>query len=413
MAQDALELEKKLLEKQEKLESEKAQLEKTREEYREKLQKVTNLSAEEARKLLMDELEHSESAAVSRYIREREEDAKATADKKAQEVLVEAMRHGAINYVAEFTVSIVKVADEEMKGRIIGKEGRNIRAFESATGVDIDLDEEGVIRLSSFDSVRREIARRALEVLLKDTRIQPFRIEEVVNQTKQEVEKVMFEEGEKLAHDVGIFNLPVDLLKMLGRFKFRTSYGQNLVTHSLEVTKIATALASEIGADVNVAKLGALFHDIGKVVEGEGSHVKLGVEVLKRYNIPEPIINCVAEHHEDKPFSSVESVLVHIADQVSGGRPGARYEDVENYAKRLKEMEDMAKSYEGVEDAYAFEAGRELRVIINPGLLDDAQTTIIAKKLREEISQKLAIPGEVKVTAIREFRAVVGENLAV
>ncbi len=412
MANDALDVEKKLLEKQEKLEAEKEKLDKEKEEYREKLQKVAHLSQEEAKKALLEETEKSEAASVAKFIRQSEEEAKRTADKKAQEVLVEAMRHGAINYVAEFTVSIVRVSDEEMKGRIIGKEGRNIRAFEQATGVDIDLDEEGIIRLSSFDSVRREIARRALEVLLKDTRIQPFRIEEVVAQTKQEVEKVMLQEGENLAHEVSVFNLPVDLLKMLGRFKFRTSYGQNLVTHSLEVTKIATALASEVGADVNVAKLGALFHDIGKVVEGEGSHVKLGVELLKRYNMPEAIINCVAEHHEDKPFSSVESVLVHIADQVSGGRPGARYEDVENYAKRLKEMEDMAKSYEGVEDAYAFEAGRELRVIINPGILDDAQTTIIAKKLRDDISQRLAIPGEVKVTAIREFRAVVGETLA-
>lgn len=409
---DALDLEKKLLEKEEKLEQQKAQLEKEKEAYRQKLQNITHLSVEEAKKELLSETEKSEAASVAKFIRESEEEAKRTADKKAQEVLVEAMRHGAINYVAEFTVSIVKVADEEMKGRIIGKEGRNIRAFESATGVDIDLDEEGVIRLSSFDSVRREIARRALEMLLKDTRIQPFRIEEVVKQTKEEVEKIMFQEGETLAHEVGIFNLPVDLLKMLGRFKFRTSYGQNLVTHSLEVTKIAMALASEIGADVNVVKLGALFHDIGKVVEGEGSHVKLGVELLKRYNMPEAVINCVAEHHEDKPFSSVESVLVHIADQVSGGRPGARYQDVEDYAKRLKEMENLAKGYEGVEDAYAFEAGRELRVIINPGILDDAQTTIIAKKLRDEISQRLAIPGEVKVTAIREFRAISGETLA-
>lgn len=409
---DVLDLEKKLLEKEEKLEAEKEKLEKEKGEYREKLQKLAHMNADEARDALLAETEKSEAAAVAKFIRESEEEAKRTADTKAQEVLAEAMRHGAIKYVAEFTVSIVKVQDEEMKGRIIGKEGRNIRAFEQATGVDIDLDEEGIIRLSSFDSVRREIARRALEVLLKDTRIQPFRIEEVVNQTRLEVEKIMFQEGERLAHEVGIFNLPVDLLKMLGRFKFRTSYGQNLVTHSLEVTKIATALASEVGADVNVAKLGALFHDIGKVVEGEGSHVKLGVELLKRYNMPDAIINCVAEHHEDKPFSSVESVIVHIADQVSGGRPGARYEDVENYAKRLKEMEDLAKSYEGVEDAYAFEAGRELRVIINPGLLDDAQTTIIAKKLRDEISQRLAIPGEVKVTAIREFRAIAGETLA-
>lgn len=411
MANDTLDIEKKLLEKQEKLDELKESLDHQKEEYREKLQQLAHMTADEARDALLTETEKAESAAVAKLIKEREEVAKATADKKAQEVLVEAMRHGAINYVAEFTVSVIKVESEEVKGRIIGKEGRNIRAFESATGVDIDLDEEGVIRLSSFDSVRREIARRALEVLLKDTRIQPFRIEEVVNQTKADLEKIMFQEGEKLAHEAGVFNLPVDLIKMLGRFKFRTSYGQNLISHSMEVSKIAVGIAEEIGADVDVVRLGGLLHDIGKVVEGEGSHVKLGVELLKRFGLPEVIINTVAEHHEDKPFSSVESVIVHIADQVSGGRPGARYEDVEKYANRLKEMEDMAKKYEGVEDAYAFEAGRELRVIINPGKLDDAQTVIVATKLRDEISKSLAIPGEVKVTAIREFRAVVGENL--
>jgi ribonuclease Y len=408
---DVLDLEKKLLEKQEKLEQLQEKLDKEKEDYREKLQNLSHMTQDEARNALLEETEKSEAAAVAKLIREREEEAKRTADRKAQEVIVEAMRHGAISYVAEFTVSIVKVEDEEMKGRIIGKEGRNIRAFESATGVDIDLDEEGVIRLSSFDSVRREIARRALEVLLKDTRIQPFRIEEVVNQTKADLEKIMFQEGEKLAHEAGVFNLPVDLIRMIGRFKFRTSYGQNLITHSMEVSKIAVGIAQEIGANVDIVRLGGLLHDIGKVVEGEGSHVKLGVELLKRYNIPEEIVNTVAEHHEDKPFSSVESVIVHIADQASGGRPGARYEDVEKYANRLKDMEDMAKRYEGVEDAYAFEAGRELRVIINPGKLDDAQTVIVAKKLRDEISNSMAIPGEVKVTAIREFRAVVGESL--
>ena len=412
MAQDdVLVLEKKLLEKQEKLDAEKADLEKQKENYREKLQNIAHMTRDEAKAELLKETEDSEAASVAKLIKEREEEAKRTADTNAREVLVEAMRHGALNYVAEFTVSIIKVADEEMKGRIIGKEGRNIRALESATGVDVDLDEEGVIRVSSFDSVRREIAKRSIEKLLVDSRIQPFRIEEIVEQTKQEVEKIMFQEGEKLAHEVGIFNLPVDLLQMLGRFKFRTSYGQNLVTHSLEVTKVGMHIAAEVGADVNIVKLGCLFHDIGKVVEGEGSHVKLGVELLKKYNIPQPIIDCVAQHHEDIPFSSLESVIVHIADQVSGARPGARYEDVENYAKRLKEMEDMAKKYEGVEDAYAFEAGRELRVIVNPGKLDDAQTVIMAKKLRDEISNALAIPGEVKVTAIREFRAVSGETI--
>ncbi|MEK7160259.1 MAG: HDIG domain-containing metalloprotein, partial [Patescibacteria group bacterium] len=269
--------------------------------------------------------------------------------------------------------------------------------------------EEGVIRLSSFDQIRREIARRALELLIKDTRIQPFRIEEIVNETKKEVEKVMLEEGEKLAHEVGVFNLSRDLLTILGRFKFRTSYGQNLVVHTLEETKIGIHIAEEVGADVNVVRLGCLFHDIGKVVEGEGSHVTLGVDLLKRFNIPEPIVNCVAEHHEDKPFSSIESVIVHIADAISGARPGARYEDVEGYAKRLTEMEEIAKKHDGVEDAYAFEAGRELRVIINPGKLDDAQTTVIAAKIREEISKSQAVPGEIKVTAIREFRAIATE----
>lgn len=407
---DIIVLEKKLLEREEKLDQEKEKLEKEKQAYREKLEKLSGLTQSEAKKALLEEVEKEEAGAVARIIKEHEEEAKTTANKKAQEILVEAMRHGAINYIAEYTVSIIKVLDEEMKGRIIGKEGRNIRAFEQATGVDIDLDEEGIIRISSFDQVRREIARRALEKLLKDTRIQPFRIEEVVEQTKQEVDKIMLEEGEKLSHEVGVYNLPVDLIKTLGRFKFRTSYGQNLVTHSLEVTKIGVAIAEEIGADVNIVRLGALFHDIGKVVEGEGSHVKLGVELLKRFNIPEKIINCVAEHHEDKPFSSVESVIVHIADAASGSRPGARYEDVENYAKRLKEMEDIAKKYEGIEDAYAFEAGRELRVIINSDKLDDAQTVIMAKKIRDEVSNALAIPGEVKVTAIREFRAVVSET---
>lgn len=414
---ELLVLEKKLLEKEERLTSEKEKIEEEKhvlsqkkEEYLQKLQKISGLTTDEAKQRLLQEVEESETAIVARIIKEKEDEAKRTADKKAQEILVEAMRHGALNYIAEYTVSIIKVAEEEMKGRIIGKEGRNIRAFEQATGVDIDLDEEGIIRISSFDQVRREIARRSLEKLLKDTRIQPFRIEEIVEQTKLEVDKVMLEEGEKLAHEVSAYQLPVDLLRMLGRFKFRTSYGQNLVTHSLEVTKIAVALANEIGADVNIVRLGALFHDIGKIVDAEGSHVKLGVELLKRYNLPETVINCVAEHHEDKPFSSVESVLVHIADAASASRPGARYEDVENYAKRLKEMEDIAKRYQGVEDAYAFEAGRELRVIINPGKLDDAQTTIIAKKIRDDVSKALAIPGEIKVTAIREFRFVAGES---
>ncbi len=413
---DLLDLEKKLIEKQDKidrereeLEREKERFEEEREEYKKKLQKASGLTAEEAKKELLSEVEKSNASEIAKILKEREEEVKRIADKKAQEILLDSMRHGALNYIAEYTVSIVKIPDEEMKGRIIGKEGRNIRAFEQATGVDVDLDEEGVIRLSSFDQVRREIARRALEKLIKDTRIQPFRIEELVKETEEEVEKIMFEEGERLAHEAGVYNLPRELISMLGRFKFRTSYGQNLVVHTLEETKIGVHIAEELGADVNIVRLGCLFHDIGKVVPGEGSHVKLGVEYLKKFNIPEPVINCVAEHHEDKPFSSIESVIVYIADAISGARPGARYEDVEEYAKRLTEMEEIAKKYEGVAEAYAFEAGRELRVIIDPGKLTDEETTVLAEKIRQEVSKALAIPGEVKVTAIREFRAVSSE----
>ncbi len=411
--QDLLKLEQKLLEREERLDSErekldkeKQELQKLKEDYREKLSKVSGLTADEAKKEFLKEIEDKETQAAAKIIREREEFAKKTADKKAQEILVEAMRHGALNHIAEYTVSAVRIPEEDLKGRIIGKEGRNIRAFEQATGVDVDLDEEGVIRLSSFDSVRREIARRSLEKLIKDTRIQPFRIEEIVDQTKKEVEKIMFEEGEKLAHEVGVYNVPTELLALLGRFKFRTSYGQNLISHTLEETKIGIHLAKEIGADANIVRLGCLFHDVGKVIEGEGNHVTLGADLLKKFNMPQPIIDCVLEHHEDKPFSSIESVLVYIADAISGARPGARYEDVEDYAKRLKEMEEIAKGYEGVVDAYAFEAGRELRVIINPGKLDDSQTTLLAAKLRDEINRSMVVPGEVKVTAIREFRVV-------
>jgi len=415
--QDLIILEKKLLEKEERLDREKELIEKHKEdlakineEYRDKLQKVSGMTSDEAKQELIHETEIKEVKTIAKIIKEKEEEAKRTADKKAREILVDSMRHGAISYIAEYTVSTVKISDEDLKGRIIGKEGRNIRAFEQATGVDVDLDEEGIIRLSSFDQVRREIARRSLEKLIKDTRIQPFRIEEIVDQTKQEVEKIMREEGEKLAHEVGVFNLPSELLSILGRFKFRTSYGQNLVVHTLEETKIGLHIAYELGADANTIRLGCLFHDIGKVVEGEGSHVTLGADLLKRFNMPIPVINCVLEHHEDKPFSAIESIIVYIADAISGARPGARYEDVEAYAKRLRDMEEIAKKYNGVEDAYAFEAGRELRVIINPGMLGDAQTTLVAQKIREEVSNKLAVPGEVKVTAIREFRAVSSDS---
>lgn len=415
--QDLIELEKKLIERQvkldtmqEEIEKEKIALDKKRQEYIEKLERSGSLTTDEATKRLIEEAEKDASMQLAKIIKATEEDARATADKRAQEIVMDSLKHGALNFIPEYTVSIVKLEEEDMKGRIIGKEGRNIRAFEQATGVDVDLDEEGIIRLSSFDQIRREVARRSLEKLLKDSRVQPFRIEEVVKQTREELEKIMFEEGEKLAQEVSIFNLPPDLFPLLGRMKFRTSYGQNLLVHSLEVAKLAVHIGHEIGANVDIIRVGALFHDIGKIMEGDGSHVKLGVDLLKKYNFPEPIINTVAEHHEDKPFSSVESIIVHVADAISASRPGARYEELEKYGVRLSEMEKIARNYEGVEDAYAFEAGRELRVIINPGKLSDDETVVLSKKIQEEVASSQAVPGEVKVTAIREFRAVFPEN---
>lgn len=382
------------------------QLKKLQEEYIAKLEKVSGLTRDEARRELLKEVEKDSREEIARRLKELDEKIRQEADSKAREILVDAMNHGATEYVAEYTVSTVKVPDEDMKGRIIGKEGRNIRVFESITGVDVGLDEEGIIRLSCFDSVRREIARVTLEKLLRDTRIQPARIEEIYQQTKKEIERIIFEEGQKLLHEAGIFNLHPDLIAYVGRYKYRFSYGQNMLAHALEQVKIAVKIADEVGADSNIIRLGSLLSDIGKVItDKEGSHVTLGVELLKKYNMPKPVIDCVAEHHEDRPFSSIESVIVHIADAISGARPGARYEDYETYTKRLSDLEELAKKHEGVKDAFAFQAGRELRVIVDPGTLDDNETVILAHKIKQEVDQKLIVPGEVKVTVIREFRA--------
>ncbi len=372
-----------------------------------KLEKLAHMTRDEARQAILGELRDKLKEESAKEIREAESQAREEAEVKAKEILVEAMRHGATDYVPEYTVSVVKVADEEVKGRVIGKEGRNIRAFETATGVDVDLDEEGVIRLSSFDPVRREVARVTLERLLRDGRVQPTRIEELVEQVRKEIDRIMFEEGQKLAHAVGVYNLPAPVLATLGRFKYRFSYGQNMIAHTLEETKIGISLAHEIGADVNVVRLGCLLHDIGKVVtDKEGSHVELGVELLKKYGMPQKVIDCVAQHHEDTPFTSIESMLVYIADAISGSRPGARYEDIEGYIKRLTDLETIAKSHKGVKESFAFQAGRELRVVVDPGVVDDAAATVMAHELKEEIEKKLTYPGTIKISVIRELRAV-------
>lgn len=371
-----------------------------------KLENVAKLTREEARSLILTELKGELEGDIAREIKDAEDRAKEEAEVKAREILVDAMKHGATDYVPEYTVSVIKVTDEEVKGRIIGKEGRNIRAFETATGVDVDLDEEGVIRLSSFDPVRREIARVALERLLRDGRVQPGRIEELIEQVKKELERIMFEEGQKLCHSVGVYNLPPPLIATLGRFKYRYSFGQNMIAHTMEETKIGVAIAAEIGADANIVRLGCLLHDIGKIVtDKEGNHIELGVELCKKYGLPQKVTDCVAQHHEDTPFTSVESMIVYIADAISGSRPGARYENYDEYVKRLKDLEEIAKSKVGVTESFAFQAGREIRVLVDPGKVTDAAAVAMAREIRDEIAQKVMVPGSVKVTVIRELRA--------
>ncbi|OGG14407.1 ribonuclease Y [Candidatus Gottesmanbacteria bacterium RIFCSPHIGHO2_01_FULL_46_14] len=400
------EAEDELRRKTEELKRREGEVDRLQKEHITKLEHVAHLTRDEGRQQILSALKDQLQEEMAREIREAQDRAKEESGEKAREILVDAMRHGATDYVAEFTVSIIKVTDEEMKGRIIGKEGRNIRAFETATGVDVDLDEEGVIRLSCFDPVRREIARVSLERLLRDGRVQPGRIEEVVVQVKGEIERIMFEEGQKLCHALGVYNLPAPVVALLGRFKYRFSYGQNMIAHTLEETKIGIALAQEVGADVNIVRLGCLLHDIGKVAtDGEGSHVELGVQILKKYNIPSRVIDCVAQHHEDTPFNSIEAVLVYIADAISGSRPGARYENYDAYVKRLKDLEEIAKGHEGVREAFAFQAGRELRVVVDPGRVDDSTATIMASQLKSEIEKKLTYPGQIKITVVRELRA--------
>ncbi|MBI2590748.1 MAG: ribonuclease Y [Candidatus Blackburnbacteria bacterium] len=378
----------------------------TREEYIKKLERASNLTREEAKKQLLSEIEKDIVAEKARRIRQMEESIKLEAQEKSREILADAMRHGATGYVAEYTVSSVRLPNDEVKGRIIGREGRNIRAFEQATGVEIELDETNELRLSSFDAIRREIAKRSLEQLVKDGRIQPTRIDEVVAQVQAQMEDVLLEEGKIICHTCGVYDLPLELVRLIGRYKFRTSYGQNLALHTIEETKIGVQIAHEIGANVEIVKKGCLLHDIGKVVtDEEGTHVQLGVSVLKKYGLLQEVIDTVAEHHEDKPFSSVESVIVYTADAISGSRPGARYEPIEAYTSRMEGIEKIASEFGGVDRVFAFQAGREVQVIVNPkDVLDDELTTMaydIARKLEKEVEYA----GQIKVNVLRQTQA--------
>lgn len=396
-----------LIDKDKQIEMKKEEYEKEKDKIIIKLEKIAQMTKDEARKLLLSAWEDKLKGEVAKKIRIAEEQIKNRSTEKAKEILVEAMRYGATDYVSEYTLSVIQLPNDDYKGRIIGKDGRNIRAFELATGVDVDLEEEGVIRISSFDSVRREIARISLEKLIKDGRIQPQRIEEIVKKVKTEVDQIIFKAGEDLTHKVGVFNLPDEIIKLLGQFKFRYSYGQNMILHTLEETKIGIALAHELKADVNTVKLGCLLHDIGKVItDKEGSHIGLGVDLLNKHHFPKKIIDTVAAHHEDIPFPSTEAIIVYISDSVSGGRPGARHEDFQEYVKRIDTIEETARKQKGVKDVYALQAGRELRVIVRPNDVSDDEATILALKIKEDLETKFDVfPGQIKITVLREYRA--------
>ncbi len=372
-----------------------------------KLEKISNMTREEAKKALLDEVQKELSAEIAKKIRQAEERIRLDAKEKGKELILDSMRHGVTQYVAEYTVSTVALPNDEAKGRIIGAGGRNIRTFERATGVEIEIDEGNEIRLSSFDSIRREVARRALEILIQDSRIQPSRIEEVVVQVRRQMDDILLEEGKKIVEECGVFNLSLELIKLIGRYRFRTSYGQNLGVHTIEETKIGVNIAQEVGANVDTVRLGCLLHDIGKVVtDEEGTHVEAGVATLKKYGLPKEVVNAVAEHHEDKPFSSMESVVVWIADAVSGSRPGARYEPHEGYVKRMNKIEELSKSFPGVSEVFAFQAGRDVRVIVNPEEVDDDKTTVLAHDIVRRLEKEAEYAGQIKVTVIREVRAV-------
>ena len=373
------------------------------------LERLSGLSTEDAKKELLQSVEEEVKHETAMLIKDLEQQAKEEADKKAREIISLAIQRCAADHVAETTVSVVALPNDEMKGRIIGREGRNIRTLETLTGIDLIIDDtpEAVI-ISGFDPVRREVARVALEKLINDGRIHPSRIEEMVEKAQKEVEQKIKEAGEQATFAVGVHGLHPELIKLLGRLKYRTSYGQNVLNHSIEVAHLAGLMASELGVDVVLAKRAGLLHDIGKAIdhEMEGSHVEIGMEIAKKYRESELVLNAIMAHHGDVEPKSVEAVLVAAADAVSAARPGARRETLESYLKRLTRLEEISESFEGVEKCFAVQAGREIRIMVKPDQIDDATSILLARDIAKKIEAEMEYPGQIKVVIIRETRAV-------
>jgi ribonuclease Y len=374
-----------------------------------RLEELAGLSVDDAKAELMRRMEEQAQADAANRVREIRETARRNADREAKKIVALAVQRIAAEHTAESTVSSVSLPNDEMKGRIIGREGRNIRAFELATGVDVIIDDTpDTVVVSAYEPVRREVARLALEKLVADGRIHPGRIEEVVAKAKQEVERAIVETGEQAAYEVGVAGLHPEIIKLIGRMKWRTSYGQNILQHSKEVAWLAGIMAAELGLDVALAKRGALLHDVGKVLthEHEGTHVQLGVEVATRYGEHPLVVNAIAAHHDDVPHESEVSVLVQAADAISGSRPGARREAFETYVKRLEGLERIASSYRGVEKVFAIQAGREVRIVVTPDDVDDVRMGALSDEIARRIEAELQYPGQIKVVVIRETRAV-------